>query len=156
MYEDLLDLLKSRSGKLAAAESCTGGMVSAAITDIPGISEFYQGSVISYANAIKINLLGVPEDILNSVGAVSEECAHFMAAGAARALGADYAVSTTGIAGPGGAVPGKPVGTVCMGFYIRGKVFTETNHFTGSRAEVRCQATCHALNRLMELIRSSN
>ena len=156
MYEELLTLLKNCNGKLATAESCTGGLVAAAITDIPGISEVYAGSVVAYENAVKMRLLGVPEDVLIKHGAVSEECAHFMAAGAAAALQCDHAVSTTGIAGPSGAVPGKPVGTVCMGYYIAGKVFTETNHFTGDREQVRSAAVQRALGRLIELIQQQS
>ena len=88
------------------------------------------------------------------MGAVSEECAAFMAKGVAETLNCDVSVSTTGIAGPTGAVPGKPVGTVCIGYYIKGKVFTETNHFTGSRSEVRNAAVHRALTHLMELIKA--
>ena len=154
MYEELLTLLRERSGKLASAESCTGGLVAAAFTDIPGISEVFQGSVVAYDNSVKMRLLEVPEDVLIKFGAVSEECAHFMAKGAAKAAGANYAVSTTGIAGPTGAVPGKPVGTVCIGYYLDGKIITETNHFTGSRSEVRNAAVQRAITHLIELIKN--
>ena len=153
MYEELLTLLCERNGKLASAESCTGGLVAAAFTDIPGISEVFQGSVVAYDNSVKMQLLQVPEDVLIKFGAVSEECAGFMASGAARAAGADYAVSTTGIAGPTGAVPGKPVGTVCIGYYLAGKVITETNYFSGSRSEVRNAAVKRAIIHLIELIK---
>lgn len=152
MYEELLTLLKNRNGKLATAESCTGGLVAAAITDIPGISEVYYGSIVAYDNSVKMKLLQVPENVLLEHGAVSEECAYFMAVGAARAAGTNFAVSTTGIAGPSGAVPGKPVGTVCIGYNIDGKVITETNHFTGTRAEVRDAAVKRAITHLMELM----
>lgn len=152
MYEELLTLLQQKNGRLATAESCTGGLVAAAITDIAGISQVYMGTIVAYDNSVKTQLLQVPETVLNTVGAVSEECAGFMAAGAARALNAQYAVSTTGIAGPTGAVPGKPVGTVCMGYFIAGKVITETNYFSGSRSAVRQAAVQRALSRLIELI----
>lgn len=152
MYEELLSLLSKKSWRLAAAESCTGGLVSAAITDIPGISQVYAGSITSYANEVKENLLKVPPQVLASAGAVSEECAGFMAEGVAGALSCEVAVSTTGIAGPTGAVPGKPVGTVCIGYYIRGRIFTETNHFSGSRSEVRAAAVHRALSKLAELL----
>ncbi len=98
--------------KLAVAESCTGGALSAAITAIPGASVYFNGGVVSYSNEVKMNILGVPFQILESVGAVSSECAEAMAVGVRKALDADYALSTTGIAGPGGETPGKPVGTV--------------------------------------------
>ena len=152
MSNKLLELLLKHDFTLAAAESCTGGLVSAAITDIPGISQVYQGSVTSYSNDIKMRLLNVPSDVLLKHGAVSEECAGFMAQGAAETLQAVCAVSTTGIAGPGGAVPGKPVGTVCIGYYINGRVYTETNHFSGSRSEVRTAAVNRVMARLTELL----
>ena len=152
MSNKLLELLLKHDFTLAAAESCTGGLVSAAITDIPGISQVYQGSVTSYSNDIKMRLLNVPSDVLLKHGAVSEECAGFMAQGAAETLQAVCAVSTTGMAGPGGAVPGKPVGTVCIGYYINGRVYTETNHFSGSRSEVRTAAVNRVMARLTELL----
>ena len=152
MSNKLLELLLKHDFTLAAAESCTGGLVSAAITDIPGISQVYQGSVTSYSNDIKMRLLNVPSDVLLKHGAVSEECAGFMAQGAAETLQAVCAVSTNGIAGPGGAVPGKPVGTVCIGYYINGRVYTETNHFSGSRSEVRTAAVNRVMARLTELL----
>ena len=154
MYEELLTLLRERNGKLASAESCTGGLVAAAFTDIPGISEVFQGGVVAYDNSVKMQLLQVPEDVLIKFGAVSEECAGFMASGAARAAGANYAVSTTGIAGPTGAVPGKPVGTVCIGYYLDGRVITETNQFSGNRSEVRNAAVQRAITHLIELIKN--
>lgn len=152
MYEKLFELLKNNNLRLAVAESCTGGLVSAAVTDIPGISQVYAGSVTSYENAVKEHLLKVPGEVLATVGAVSEECAKFMAMGVADAMKCSVAVSTTGIAGPTGAVPGKPVGTVCIGYYIKGKVFTETNHFTGDRSQVRNAAVKRALTHLQELL----
>ena len=156
MYEELLTLLRERNGKLASAESCTGGLVAAAFTDIPGISEVFQGGVVAYDNSVKMQLLQVPEDVLIKFGAVSEECAGFMASGAAQAAGANYAVSTTGIAGPTGAVPGKPVGTVCIGYYLDGKIITETNQFSGNRSEVRNASVKRAITRLIELIKSAD
>ena len=156
MYSELLTLLKNRSGRIATAESCTGGLVAAALTDIPGISEVFAGGVVAYENEVKNRLLNVPMSIFETVGAVSEECARYMAAGAAEACQTNYAVSTTGIAGPGGGVPGKPVGTVCIGYYLKGKVITETNHFTGSRSEVRAAAVNRALSHLIELIKNEN
>ncbi len=150
MYENLLKLLKQKNYTLSAAESCTGGMVAAAITDIPGISEVFYGSVTAYDNSVKIKLLAVPEEVITKYGAVSEECAAFMASGVAQATNTKVSVSTTGIAGPTGGVPGKPVGTVCFGYCIDGKVFTESCHFSGNRQEVRTQAANHALQSLTE------
>ena len=148
MHEELLSLLQKNDLRLAVAESCTGGLVSAAITDIAGISAVYAGSITSYENAVKERLLKVPAHVLNTVGAVSEECAGFMARGAAEAMDCNVAVSTTGIAG-------QPVGTVCIGYYINGLVFTETNHFSGNRSEVRSAAVNRALTHLAELLKSN-
>lgn len=100
---------------LASAESCTGGLVGHRLTNVPGSSEYYLGGVISYDNRVKQGLLQVPAEMLETVGAVSEECALAMAHGVRRLLGTGLAVSTTGIAGPGGATPGKPVGLVFIG-----------------------------------------
>lgn len=156
MYSELLTLLKNCSGRISTAESCTGGLVAAALTDIPGISEVFAGGVVAYENEVKNRLLDVPMSVFETVGAVSEECARFMAAGAAAACQTDFAVSTTGIAGPGGGVPGKPVGTVCIGYYLRGKVIAETNHFAGNRSEVRAAAVDRALSHIIELIKTEN
>ena len=155
MYEELYELLKAGNLRLAVAESCTGGLVSAAITDIPGISQVYAGSITSYENAVKEHLLKVPAEVLATVGAVSEECAGAMAKGVAEAMECNVAISTTGIAGPTGAVPGKPVGTVCIGYYLKGQVFTETNHFTGDRSQVRNAAVNRALTHLTELLKNT-
>lgn len=154
MYSQLLTLLQAKSFTLATAESCTGGAVSAAVTDIAGISQVYNGGVVSYSNEAKMNLLKVPENILIQYGAVSEECAGFMAKGAAAALQSTCAISTTGIAGPTGAVPGKPVGTVCIGYFINGRLYTETNHFGGDRHAVRQAALHRAMTRLIELLQN--
>lgn len=105
-------LLKSHSLTMSAAESCTGGTISEMITSVPGASEYYLGSVTSYANSVKRNILGVNGETIDSHGAVSEECVREMAEGVKRVTGSDFSVATSGIAGPGGAEPGKPVGLV--------------------------------------------
>ena len=106
--------LEKSHQSLALAESCTGGLVSTVITRQAGVSSFFKGSVISYANSAKAELLGVPEHLLNVMGAVSEPVAKYMARGVRKQFGSDWAVSITGIAGPGGGQPDKPVGTVCF------------------------------------------
>ncbi|MCB9550083.1 MAG: CinA family nicotinamide mononucleotide deamidase-related protein [Myxococcales bacterium] len=133
---------------LGTAESCTGGLVGAALTDVPGASAVFFGSVVSYANSVKMDVLGVPEAVLRAHGAVSEPCAAAMALGAQRALGVDVAVSITGVAGPGGGSPERPVGTVCFGFAgpAPGQVRTETRHFRGDRSLVRRYAVAFALD----------
>ncbi len=112
----LAKLLKSKKKTFACAESCTGGRVASEITKIPGSSEFFKGGVVSYSNDMKINFLDVPPAIIDQVGAVSRECAQHMSDGISRKTGADYAISITGIAGPGGATKDKETGTVYIGF----------------------------------------
>ncbi|HEX2910633.1 MAG TPA: CinA family protein [Chloroflexia bacterium] len=106
------DKLRERHLTLATAESCTGGLVGNRLTNVPGSSDYYMGGIISYDNRIKHGVLGVPTEILETVGAVSRECALAMAEGTRRVLETDLGISTTGIAGPGGGTPDKPVGLV--------------------------------------------
>ena len=143
--ERLVALLDACGMTCATAESCTGGGVGAAITAVPGSSAVYLGGVVSYANEVKSGVLGVKEETLSAVGAVSSETAAEMAAGARRLTGADIAVSVTGIAGPGGGTPEKPVGLVWFGIASNGGVRTEKALFSGDRARVREQAAVHAL-----------
>jgi PncC family amidohydrolase len=134
---------------VAAAESCTGGKVAYRITSIAGSSVYFLGSIVSYANSAKMALLGVSEEILETRGAVSEECARAMAEGARRAFGADVAVSTTGIAGPGGATERKPVGLVYLATAGPSGIVTRECHFDGNRAAVIDAATETALELLL-------
>ncbi|HLU19522.1 MAG TPA: nicotinamide-nucleotide amidohydrolase family protein [Pusillimonas sp.] len=149
-------LLVDRGWMLACAESCTGGMLSAAITDVAGSSQWFDRGFVTYSNAAKSEQLRVGIDTLERFGAVSEETAMEMAAGALDASHAQVAVSTTGIAGPGGAVPGKPVGMVCFGFAQRsGQGITTravTKVFEGDRAQVRTQAVAFALHGVLDLV----
>ncbi|MDO4443318.1 MAG: CDP-diacylglycerol--glycerol-3-phosphate 3-phosphatidyltransferase [Slackia sp.] len=146
----VIDAAKERGLRIAAAESCTGGLVSAALTDVPGASESVWGGVVSYANDVKHAVLGVSEDLLSDCGAVSEQVACAMADGARAALGADIAVSVTGIAGPGGAVPGKPVGTVWVGASSAAGAHARLHHFEGDRESVRRQSVDAALQALLD------
>jgi nicotinamide-nucleotide amidase len=137
---------------LATAESCTGGGVAVAITDVSGSGDWFDCGFVSYSNASKTELLDVPAALIAQLGAVSEEVAAAMAKGALANSNAHVALSTTGIAGPTGAVPGKPVGTVCFG-WTRGDVtFTERLVFAGDRAAVREQTVRHALQGLLRFI----
>jgi PncC family amidohydrolase len=153
MLDQLAAALLARKQTLATAESCTGGLVGAALTGLPGSSAWYLGGVVAYANDLKIRLLGVPPDVLAAHGAVSLETARAMAAGARTAVGADFAVSITGIAGPAGGTPGKPVGLVFIGVAAPHGTATFKHHFSGSRAEIRQAATETALRHLWEQIR---
>jgi nicotinamide-nucleotide amidase len=151
----LLDLARSRGLRIAAAESCTGGMVMAALTDVAGSSDVVDRGFVTYSNAAKIDMLGVRPDTLAAHGAVSEQIAAQMAAGALAHSAADLAVSVTGIAGPGGSEH-KPEGRVCFGIAHGGQVQTETQEFGApGRAEVRRLARDHALNMLAQAIETS-
>ena len=140
------DVLNRLAGKtLATAESCTGGGIGAALTAVPGSSAVYKGGIISYTNWVKANLLNVPEELLETVGAVSAPVAEAMAVGARKALQADVAVSVTGLAGPGGDEFGNPVGRVYIG-YADEKLSTSREFtFQGDREAVRQQAVEEAL-----------
>ena len=122
---------------VATAESCTGGLIAGAITAVPGSSECFYGGIVSYDNSVKLNVLGVPESVLRTDGAVSAPCARAMAEGSRRLIGTDLAVSVTGIAGPDGGSAEKPVGT-------------EMRRFDGDRAAVRAQTVIHALELLLD------
>jgi PncC family amidohydrolase len=134
---------------LATAESCSGGNVAARITAVAGSSDYFQGGIVAYSNEAKASLLGVSAETLATRGAVSAECAREMAEGARRAFGADLAVSTTGIAGPGGATKRKPVGLVYIALASADGVKAEEFHFPGGRAVVTDAATEAALLMLL-------
>ena len=138
--------------RLGTAESLTGGLVAAALTGVPGSSETVRGGVVSYVNDVKHGVLGVPRETLERHGAVSAETARAMAQGARRDLGADVAVSVTGIAGPGGAEPGKPVGTVWVGLADAEGAEARLHEFPGDRAQVRLLTVRAALERLEEAL----
>ena len=150
LLDQLAAALLARKQTLATAESCTGGLVGAALTNLPGSSAWYRGGVVAYANELKIRLLGVPAETLAAHGAVSLETARAMAAGARAAAAADFAVSITGIAGPAGGTPEKPVGLVYVGVAAPHGTATFKHHFSGSRAEIRQAATEAALRHLLE------
>jgi PncC family amidohydrolase len=139
-------------GMVATAESCTGGGVAARLTSVSGSSAYVHGGIVAYSNEAKIALLGVDPDIIASVGAVSEECALAMAEGARRAFGAAWAVSTTGIAGPTGATPTKPVGLVYIAVAGPDGARCERHVFPGDRAAVTDAATEAALALLLEAV----
>ena len=147
------DVLKALKGKtLVTAESCTGGMIGAALTAVPGSSAVYKGGVICYTNWVKENTLGVGREVLEQFGAVSKPVAGAMAAGARKQLQADVAVSVTGLAGPGGDDYGNPVGTVYIGFESDTKSQVKHFRFSGDRESVRRQAAEAALQIIMDNI----
>ncbi|HVY24178.1 MAG TPA: CinA family protein [Steroidobacteraceae bacterium] len=147
--------LLNSSRQLVTAESCTGGWIGKALTDIPGSSRWYRGGVIAYSNELKQQLLGVNEETLATHGAVSDAVVREMATGALERLGGDIAVAVSGIAGPDGAQPGKPVGTVWIAFAWRHGQAVHVNArlklFSGDREEVRRRSVMAALQGVAEL-----
>jgi nicotinamide-nucleotide amidase len=149
----LLDLCRAMKLTIAAAESCTGGLLAATLTEIPGSSDVFDRGFVTYSNDAKIAMLGVPVDLLATFGAVSRETAQAMASGALAQAGVDLAVAITGIAGPGGALPGKPVGLVHIAAASRGGQRSHQARQFGDigRAGVRRESVRHALAMLREL-----
>lgn len=134
---EMVKALKATGSSLALAESCTGGLISVLITDLPGSSGYFLGSAVTYSNISKNRVLGVSQDTLLKYGAVSEQTAAEMAKGAAEVFASDFAASVTGIAGPDGGNCAKPVGTVCIGLTDRRRSLAFTKHFEGNRSDVR-------------------
>lgn len=144
----VIDILKSRGKTLSVAESCTGGMIGARLTAVPGASAVFTGGVVSYDDAVKQEQLGVPAEVLEHHGAVSEETARAMAAGAARVFRTSCAVAVTGVAGPSGGTPEKPVGTVWLAVLVDGATTAVRRTFPGSREEIRGRSAQTALDLL--------
>jgi nicotinamide-nucleotide amidase len=135
--------------KIATAESCTGGWIAKAITDVPGSSQWFHGGAVSYANAAKRDMLGVTDELLAEHGAVSEAAVRAMAEGIRTRSGAELAVAVTGIAGPDGGSEAKPVGTVWFAWATPRGTTAEQQHFPGDREAVRRSSVAHALERLL-------
>ncbi len=150
------DLLRKRNATLAVAESCTGGLIASRITDVPGSSDYFLGGIVSYANEVKHNILGVPAEVLTTHGAVSEQCAAAMAQGARKVTNADFAVATTGIAGPGGGTPEKPVGLVYVAVADEAGTLVENFNWPGSREQFKRRVSQIALNILRKRIAGKN
>jgi nicotinamide-nucleotide amidase len=149
LVERVAAALKARGEMLATAESCTGGWVAMACTALAGSSDWFERGFVTYSNAAKQESLGVREQTLRRHGAVSEETAREMAAGALRHSRAQAALAITGIAGPTGGTPAKPVGTVCFAWAHGSKMQSETRRFDGDRESVRRQSVAHALEGLL-------
>jgi nicotinamide-nucleotide amidase len=150
------DLLRARGFTVAAAESCTGGLLLKRLTDLPGSSDYVVGGVVAYSNDVKAEMLDVERELIDRHGAVSEPVAAAMAAGVCGRTGADVGVAITGVAGPGGGTPSKPVGTVVIAVLATGMPLTvRTYSFPGSREHVRFQSTQAALDIVRRLCASS-
>lgn len=149
---EVLQYLKKSNKVMCCAESCTGGMISAAITDIPGSSAVFDRGFVTYSNNAKIDLLGVREETLKDFGAVSTQVAEEMARGAYLNALSDIAVSVTGVAGPDGGSAEKPVGFVCFGVATKEKTISLQKNFEGSRQDIRSQSVDFALQLVLENI----
>jgi nicotinamide-nucleotide amidase len=156
--KELANLLETAGWKVALAESCTGGLVCATLTELAGSSNWFERGYITYSNQAKTECLGVPIELIESHGAVSEAVARAMAEGAQRNTKVKAAASITGIAGPSGGSSAKPVGTVCFGWAIQSEeavaTTCQTKLFTGDRQAVRQQATAFALEELLTLLKA--
>ena len=155
LVAQLAALLTARGWMLASAESCTGGMIAAACTDLAGSSAWFERGFVSYSNAAKTELLGVPTGLIATHGAVSEAVARAMAQGALAHAHAQCAVAVTGVAGPTGGSADKPVGTVWFAWATPGGLHSECQRFDGGRAAVRSATVEHSLRPLMDLLHSS-
>src|SRR5690606_15789503 len=154
LQETLVGVLRARGLRLAVAESCTAGMLLSALGDVPGVSAVLAGGVVSYADEVKVRDLDVPADVLAAHGAVSEPVAAAMAAGAARRFGVPVALSVTGIAGPDGGTPDKPVGTVCFATAVEGTVVPFTRRFADlGREFIRRRSVLEAMAALLRRLR---
>ena len=156
LSEQLGGLLRSKGLLMGTAESCTGGRIANMVTLVAGSSDYFVGGVVSYTNEVKHNVLGVSEDSLRLHGAVSREVVEQMAQGAIRTLGCDCSVATSGVAGPGGGSPEKPVGTVWIAAALKEQVVSHCYHFGTVRAENIQSAADSALTMLLELLQKSD
>ncbi len=150
---EVVELLRQRGQTVSFAESCTGGVLSAVLTRMPGCSDVFFGSVVAYSYAVKERLLGIPDSLLKTHGAVSLPVARKMATGGRKAMGSTWSVSITGIAGPGGGTAKKPVGTVCFGICGPGIEEAVQRQFSGSRREVQLASARFALRLLRYSLR---
>lgn len=148
LVSQIAGLLAQRAWTLSTCESCTGGLIAKTLTDMSGSSAWFNGGLVTYTNASKVKLAEVPEALIETYGVVSEPVAIAMADGCTVALNTQVAVSVTGIAGPGGGTPTKPVGTVCFGWALPEKQTSSTQLFSGNREHVRTQALTFALEHL--------
>jgi nicotinamide-nucleotide amidase len=155
LCEELAGVLLARGWMLATAESCTGGLLAGACTDVAGSSQWFERGFVTYSNAAKTEQLGVDPAALEAHGAVSEVVVRAMAFGAVRHSQAQVGVAVTGVAGPGGGSAAKPVGTVWFGFSVGGRLSSEMVRFDGDRRAVRHATVEHALRRLLALLDAS-
>ncbi len=154
LCEKISLLLQSKKWMLATAESCTGGLIAAACTELAGSSLWFERGFVTYSNASKSELLSIPKHVIDLNGAVSETVVRAMAAGALANSNAQVSLSVTGIAGPGGGTADKPVGTVWFGWCVQGKTYVECLQITGDRTQVRESTAMHSLSRLATFLQA--
>lgn len=152
ILQQLADALQQRGWMLATAESCTGGMIAAACTDLPGSSNWFDRGFVTYSNDAKTEMLGVPAALIAEHGAVSEAVVRAMAKGAITHSKAQVSVAVSGVAGPGGGTPEKPVGTVWVGWCVNGALHAQLLALQGDRAIIRTQATEWTLRQILQSI----
>ncbi|MBI2851706.1 MAG: CinA family protein [Chloroflexi bacterium] len=152
LEQEIGEMLREKGGTIGVVESATGGLISHMVTDIPGSSDYYKGSVTAYSNEIKVSVVGVRAETIASYGAVSPQVAREMARGGRKVLAVDVCLSDTGIAGPGGATPGKPVGLFYIGLSHRDGTYSRKYIFSGDRQEIKRQAAEAALSWLKEYL----
>ncbi len=156
LEQEIGNLLRQRGLTLGLVESATGGLVSHLITNVPGSSHYYKGSITAYSNEVKIKIVGVKATTINRYGAVSHQVAEEMAMGGRKALASDICLADTGIAGPTGATPGKPVGLFYIGLSHRDGTFSQKHHYQGNREQNKHHATEAVLSWLKEYLISLN
>ena len=154
LEQEVGELLRQKGLTLGAVESATGGLVSHRLTNTPGSSDYYKGSVTAYNNEVKIKVVGVKEETINQYGAVSSQVAEEMASGGRRVLAVDICLADTGIAGPGGVTPGKPVGLFYLGLSHQGGTYSQKHNFSGNREENKLSAAEAALRWLKKYLLS--
>ncbi|MCL0057689.1 CinA family protein [Dehalococcoidales bacterium] len=154
LAQEVGNLLRQKKLTLGVIESASGGLISHLITNVPGSSDYYKGSVTAYSNEVKIKLVGVKQDTINRYGAVSAQMAEEMAEGGRKLLASDICLADTGIAGPSGATPGKPVGLFYLGLSHQAGTYSQKHNFHGDREQNKQQAANAALNWLREYLLS--
>jgi len=152
LEQEVVNLLRQKGLTLGIVESATGGLISHLITNVPGSSDYYKGSVTAYSNEVKIKVVGVKEDTINKYGAVSYQVAEEMAQGGRKILAADICLANTGIAGPSGATPGKPVGLFYIGLSHQSGTYSQKHYFQGTREQNKHRAAEAALGWLKEYL----
>jgi nicotinamide-nucleotide amidase len=156
LEQEVSDLLRRKCLSLGLVESATGGLLSHLITGVPGSSDYYKGSITAYSNQVKVSLVGVKDESIRRYGAVSPQVAREMARGGRRVLDVDICLADTGIAGPGGAMPGKPMGLFYIGLSHRGGTYSRKHNFSGNREQNKEAAAGAALSWLREYLLSLN